>query len=186
MLRVITGTAKGMHLKVPATGLRPATDLVRGAIFSMLENLPVDWLRVLDLFSGSGALGIEALSRGADWVDFVDRERRCCDIIKINLEKTKFITQAHVYCMTVAKALSILDKEYSIVLIDPPYADTAIGDVVEQLASSKLINQDSIVVVTHSSRFSLKLNYGLLTQFKEHRHGDSTISIYQRITTRRN
>ena len=180
MLRVITGTAKGTHLKVPETGLRPATDLVRGAIFSMLENLNDDWSRVLDVFSGSGALGIEALSRGADWVDFVDRERRCCDIIKLNLEKTKFLPQAHVYCMPAAKALSILDNEYSIVIMDPPYADTSIGDVVEQLANSKLINQDSIVVVTHSSRFPLKSSYGVLNLFKEHRHGDSTISIYRK------
>jgi 16S rRNA (guanine966-N2)-methyltransferase len=180
MLRVITGTAKGTHLKVPDTGLRPCTDLVRGAIFSMLENLPADWSLVLDVFSGSGALGIEALSRGAGWVDFIDRERRCCDIIRINLEKTKFVAQAHVYCMAAAKALSVLDREYGIVLMDPPYADTSIGDLVEQLANSKLINQDSIVVVTHSSRFPLKLNYGKLIQFKEHRHGDSTISIYHK------
>jgi 16S rRNA (guanine(966)-N(2))-methyltransferase RsmD len=180
MLRVITGTAKGTLLKVPDTGLRPATDLVRGAIFSILENLTDDWSCVLDVFSGSGALGIEALSRGAGWVDFVDRERRCCDIIKINLEKTKFTAQAHVYCMAAAKALSILDKEYSIVIMDPPYADTSIGDVVEQLAKSKLINQDSIVVVTHSSRFPLQAKYDALNMFKEHRHGDSTISIYQK------
>ena len=180
MLRVITGTAKGTHLKVPETGLRPATDLVRGAIFSMLENLTDDWSRVLDVFSGSGAFGIEALSRGADWVDFVDREPRCCDIIKMNLEKTKFTAQAHVHCMPAARALSILDKEYPIVIMDPPYPDTSIGDIVEQLANSKLINQDSIVVVTHSSRFALQPKYGPLSQFKEHRHGDSTISIYRK------
>ena len=180
MLRIITGTAKGTHLKVPATGLRPATDLVRGSIFAMLENLTDDWSRVLDIFSGSGAMGIEALSRGADWVDFVDREPRCCAIIKMNLEKTNFSTQSHVYCMSAARALSLLEKEYSVVIMDPPYPDTSIGDVVEQLASSKLVNQDSIVVVTHSSRFSLKPNYGMLTQFKERRHGDSTISIYRK------
>jgi 16S rRNA (guanine(966)-N(2))-methyltransferase RsmD len=180
MLRVITGTAKGALLKVPSTGLRPATDLVRGAIFSILENLTGDWSCVLDLFSGSGALGIEALSRGAGWVDFVDCERRCCDIIEFNLEETKLRAKAHVYCGMVAKALSFLDKEYSIVLIDPPYTDTSIGDVVEQLANSKLINQDSIVVVTHSSRFPLQAKYGMLNLFKEHRHGDSTISIYRK------
>jgi len=180
MLRIITGSAKGTHLKVPETGLRPATDLVRGAIFAMLENLTDDWSRVLDVFSGSGAFGIEALSRGADWVDFVDRERRCCDIIKINLEKTKFSDKAHVYCMPADRVLSILDKEYNIVIMDPPYPDTSIGNVVEQLANSKLINQDSIVVVTHSSRFPLQQKYGTLTQFKEHRHGDSTISIYRK------
>ncbi|MDD5287847.1 MAG: 16S rRNA (guanine(966)-N(2))-methyltransferase RsmD [Dehalococcoidales bacterium] len=180
MLRVITGTAKGTHLKVPDTGLRPATDLVRGAIFSMLENMNSDWSRVLDVFSGSGALGIEALSRGADWVDFVDRERRCCDIIKFNLEKTKFTAQARVYCVAAAKALSILDKEYGIVLMDPPYADTSIVDLVEHLANSKLINEDSVVVVNHSSRFPLNAKYGALSLFKEHRHGDSTISIYRK------
>ncbi|MBN1644012.1 MAG: 16S rRNA (guanine(966)-N(2))-methyltransferase RsmD [Dehalococcoidales bacterium] len=180
MLRVITGTAKGTLLKVPGTGLRPATDLVRGAIFSILENLTDDWSRVLDLFSGSGALGIEALSRGADWADFVDRERRCCDIIKLNLEKTKLGERAQVYCSTVAKALSFLDKKYSIVLMDPPYADTTIGGVVEQLANSELLNRDSIVVVDHSSRFPLQGKYGKLNLFKEHRHGDTTISIYRK------
>ena len=180
MLRVITGTAKGTLLKVPSTGLRPATDLVRGAIFSILENLTDDWSCVLDLFSGSGALGIEALSRGTGWVDFVDRERRCCDIIKLNLEKTKLEAKAHVYCSMVTKALSFLDKEYSIVLMDPPYADTTIGGVVEQLANSKLISQDSIVVVDHSSRFPLQEKYGTLNLFKEHHHGDTTISIYRK------
>jgi len=65
---------------------------VRGAIFAMLENLTDDWSRVLDVFSGSGAMGIEALSRGADRVDFVDREPRCCAIIKMNLEKTNSLS----------------------------------------------------------------------------------------------
>lgn len=180
MLRVITGTAKGTLLKVPDTGLRPATDLVRGAIFSILENLTDDWSLVLDLFSGSGALGIEALSRGAGWVDFVDRERRCCDIIKHNLEKTKLAEKAHCYCISAQKAVSVLDKTYSIVLIDPPYADRTIGELVEQLAQAKLVGESTIVVVTHSTRFPLQKNYGSLGMFKERRHGDSTISVYRK------
>jgi 16S rRNA (guanine966-N2)-methyltransferase len=181
MLRVITGTAKGTLLKVPdVVGVRPATDLVRGAIFSILENLTDDWSCVLDLFSGSGALGIEALSRGAEWVDFVDRERRCCDIIKQNLVKTKLSERAHVYCSTVAKALTFLEKTYSIVLIDPPYKDRTTGELVEQLASSKLVGENSVIVMTHSSRFLLQSNYGTMQLLKERRHGDSTISIYRR------
>ena len=89
-MRVIAGKAKGHRLKVPkGTITRPATDLVRGAIFSILENTTDNWERVLDLFSGSGALGIEALSRGAGWVDFVERKARCCAIIRENLAKTK-------------------------------------------------------------------------------------------------
>ena len=98
-MRVITGRAKGHLLAVPkGVYVRPATDLVRGAIFSILENTASEWSRVLDLYAGSGALGIEALSRGAGWVDFVDYERRCCGIIKQNLEKTKLGANAHIYC----------------------------------------------------------------------------------------
>ena len=122
-MRVIAGKAKGHRLKAPkTTATRPATDLVRGAIFSILENRAEDWSQVLDLYSGSGALGIEALSRGAGWVDFVEHNPQTCSIIKENLEKTKFIEQAHIYCWDVAKAISVLDKEYNIILVDPPYA----------------------------------------------------------------
>jgi len=150
-MQVITGKAKGHRLKVPkGTTTRPATNLVRGAIFSILETITSDWAQVLDLFAGSGSLGIEALSRGAGWVDFVEHKPRCCDIIKQNLEKTKLSAQAHVYCCTVAKAISFLDKEYSIILMDPPYSNSSIGNLVTQLATSKLVGTNSIVVVTHS------------------------------------
>lgn len=181
MLRVITGTAKGQQLKVPkGMYVRPATDLVRGAIFSMLENSATDWSQVLDLYSGSGAMAIEALSRGAEWVDIVDRERRCCAIIKQNLEKTRLSARAHVYCCSVAKALTFLDKEYGIIVMDPPYADTTIGGVVEQLAASRLVGKDTMIIVTHSPRLSLNPAYAPLYLTAEHRHGDSVISVYRK------
>jgi 16S rRNA (guanine(966)-N(2))-methyltransferase RsmD len=180
-MRVIAGEAKGHHLKFPkGTKTRPATDLVRGAIFSMLENIASDWSLVLDLFSGSGALGIEALSRGAGWVDFVESEPKCCDIIKENLEKTKLSAQAHVYCCSVFKALSFLDKEYDIILMDPPYSNSSIGDFIIQLASSKLVGTKTTVVVTHSPRLPLNQSYATINLIKEHRHGDSCISIYHK------
>ena len=181
MMRVIAGRAKGHHLKVPkGTGIRPATDLVRGAIFSILETTTSNWSRVLDLFAGSGALGIEALSRGAGWVDFVEREPRCCSIIRENLEKTRLTEQAHVYCCSVAKALSFLEEEYSIILIDPPYADSSIGSLVQQLATSKLVGTESIIVVTHSPHLPLDSTYAPLHILKERRHGDSCITVYQK------
>jgi len=180
-MRIIAGEAKGHQIKVPrGTVVRPATDLVRGAIFSILETITSDWAQVLDLFAGSGALGIEALSRGAGWVDFVEREPRCCAIIKQNLEKTKFGTQAHIYCCSVSKAISFLDKEYNIILMDPPYSDTSIGNLVTQLAISKLVGTDSTVVVTHSSHLPLSSTYATLNLIKERRHGDSCIAIYQK------
>ena len=180
-MRVIAGKAKGRHLKFPAGApTRPATDLVKGAIFSMLENMPGKWNHVLDLFSGSGGLGIEALSRGAGRVDFVDRDPRCCAIIKENLETTGFSGQAHIYCSDVAKTLSFLDKEYDIILMDPPYADKSVGNIIEQLANSKLVGAATHLVVTHSPHFQLKPSYASLKQVKERRHGDSIIAIYEK------
>jgi len=101
-MRVIAGSAKGHRLKAPKrTATRPATDLVKGSIFSILENITDNWEYVLDLYSGSGGLGIEALSRGAGWVDFVDHAPQCCAIIKENLDKTKLSEYARVHCSTV-------------------------------------------------------------------------------------
>ena len=180
-MRIIAGKAKGHQIKVAkGTYVRPATDLVRGAIFSILETATDDWSQVLDLFAGSGALGIEALSRGADWVDFVDHEPRCCDIIKQNLEKTKLTAQAHIYCCGVVKAVSFLDKEYSIILMDPPYFNSSISNIVTQLATSKLVGINSIIVVTHSPHVPLNSTYATLNLVKQSRHGDSCIAVYQK------
>ncbi len=180
-MRVITGKLKGRHLKAPTgTKTRPVTDLMRGAIFSILENMVDDWSFVLDLFAGSGALGIEALSRGADWVDFVESERKCCAIIKENLAATKLTTQANVYCCRVEKALCFLDKEYNIILMDPPYANPTTGDIITELAASRLVGTKTTLVVSHSSRVPLNQKYGTLNIVKETRHGDSCISIFQK------
>jgi len=180
-MRVIAGVAKGHYLKFPkGAPTRPATELVRGAVFSILDNMSGGWDLVLDLFSGSGAMGIEALSRGAGWVDFVDREPKCCAIIKENLEAVKLADKAHVYCTNVARAISFLDKEYDIILMDPPYADTSIGSIIEQIANSNLVGTTTTVVVTHSPRLHLESSYATLNQIKEHRHGDSCIAIYHK------
>jgi 16S rRNA (guanine(966)-N(2))-methyltransferase RsmD len=180
-MRVIAGQAKGYVLKSPkGRKTRPATELVRGAIFSILESAADDWSLVLDLFSGSGSLGIESLSRGAGWVDFVEQEPRCCAIIKQNLEKTGFKDKSHVYCCSVTKAISFLDTEYGIILMDPPYSSPSIDRTVEQLANSKLVGGKSIVVVTHSQRRPLQPDYDSLNLLKEYRHGDSVIALYRK------
>ena len=180
-MRVIAGSAGGIHLKFPkGAPTRPATDLVRGALFSILENMSLNWDNVLDLFSGTGAMGIEALSRGANSVDFVDRDRRCCAIIKENLEAARLAEKAHVHCTSVARALSFLDKEYDIIIMDPPYPDTSIGNVIEQLAVSKLVGDTTTLVVTHSPHLQLSSKFSGLNQVLERRHGDSIIAIYQK------
>jgi 16S rRNA (guanine966-N2)-methyltransferase len=183
-MRVIAGIAKGHHLKGPERATtRPATDLVRGAIFAMLEGLASNWAMVLDMYSGTGAMGIEALSRGAGWVDFVDRQRRCCDIIKANLVSTKLADRAHVYGIEAEKAITLLNKEYDIIIMDPPYRNSAIGEIISKVANSKLVGKDTIVVVTHSIHLTLEEQYPPLILIKERRHGDSCIAIYHKEVT---
>jgi 16S rRNA (guanine966-N2)-methyltransferase len=152
-------------------------------LFSILASSVDDWSRVLDLFSGSGSLGIEALSRGAGSVDFVDQEPGCCAIIRENLEKTRLSGHARIHCTTVSRAIAMLDGEYNIVLMDPPYKDTGIGATIEQLAASKLVGKGTTLVITHSSRFKLEARYGTLVMKREYRHGDSTIAIYRKEQT---
>jgi 16S rRNA (guanine966-N2)-methyltransferase len=180
-MRVIAGSAKGHHLKGPERKTtRPATDLVRGAIFAMLEGLADDWSQVLDMYSGTGAMGIEALSRGAGWADFVDRQRRCCDIIKFNLESTKLADRARVYGIEAEKAINLLDKQYDIIIMDPPYRNEQIGEIITKVANSKLVGPKTIVVVTHSVHLTLEASYPPLSLIKERRHGDSVIALYHK------
>jgi len=180
-MRVIAGQAKGLHLESPnKSTVRPTTELVRGAIFSMLEVMIDDWTPALDMYAGSGALGIEALSRGAQWVDFVEQNAKCCSIIKGNLIKVGFQDLAHVYCMNAHQAIFRLTSKYKIVLMDPPYANAAIPSTVERLLASALINDDSTVVVQHSLSCLLAEAIGNFSLVKNRHYGDTCISIYQK------
>ncbi len=179
-MRVIAGEAKGHKLLAPkGYGTRPTTDRVRGAIFSMLEAITGDWLRVLDIFAGTGALGIEALSRGAERADFVEQEPRACAIIKQNLEKTGLQDRGHVYCVSGKRALSFLEEQYTVLFMDPPYRDKAIGAFLDQVVASPVVGEDSTLVVPHSNRLSLSPVYGGFNLVRQRRHGDTCISIYQ-------
>ena len=180
-MRITGGISRGVQLNVPKKyHIRPTTDRVRGAIFSILASLAGDWSRGLDLFAGSGALGIEALSRDAEWIDFVDQEPRCCAIIKQNLEKIGLIHKAHVYCCSVLKALTFLDGKYDIIFMDPPYSDSKLENLMMHLDSPTLLKNGSLVVIPHSSRIILSEQYGGLQLIKQKQHGDTCISIYCR------
>jgi len=180
-MRIIGGKAKGTQLKAPARQLiRPTTNLVKEAIFSILENTVSCWDRVLDLYAGSGALGIEALSRQAEWTDFVDRSRKCCDIIKYNLARTGLLEKAHIYCCSASKAVAFLSNNYDIIFMDPPYSDPFIGNLLTTIANSKLVGENTTIVVCHANRFPLSSDYDGLHLVKQRHYGDTFISIYQR------
>ncbi len=121
-MRVVGGIAGGIPLHVPKTDLRPTMDVVKNAIFSSLMDF-VSGARVLDLFAGTGGLGIEALSRGAASCVFVENDRRACDSIRRNLEKTK-LTGGEVACADAVKWIerNAQPATFDLILADPPYA----------------------------------------------------------------
>ena len=178
-MRVIAGDARGHPLKVPpGTATRPTSDYVRGAIFNLLEHLTGDWSRVLDLYAGSGALGIEALSRGANWADFVEQDARACRIIQGNLAVTHLAGRAAVHCTTVRRALGSLTEGYDIIFVDPPYADTAAYGLLPELVESQAVHQGTVLVVEYSSRMRLDGPGGAFRLLRERRYGDTTVSLY--------
>jgi len=119
-MRVTAGDAKGHTLKgPPSTATRPMTDKIRQVLFNMLASLGADLDRVLDLYAGTGSIGIEALSRGATWADFVDQSAPACAVIRANLIHTKYHDVSRVHQMPVALFLNRDDPPYDLIMLDP-------------------------------------------------------------------
>ena len=181
-MRVISGEAKGHSLKRPKeTSVRPTTDLMREAIFSALESLPVDWSHTLDLYAGTGSLGIEALSRGSKEVDFVDHNPKCCDIIRENLRLIGFDQQAHVHRLDARKALHTLKKQYGLIFMDPPYSEQPDLTALAEIASSNIVGKQTTIVMEHSRKLKPETKYGNYQLIKNLCHGDTWVSIYQHV-----
>jgi 16S rRNA (guanine966-N2)-methyltransferase len=179
-MRVIAGKAKGHHLKgPPSSATRPMSDKIRQALYSSLASLGVEPLRVLDLYAGTGSIGIEALSRGAEWVDFVDQSSAACAVIRANLAHTKFSDLARVHQMAVTAYLRRSQDPYDFVILDPPYADPAIPEVLSEIGSAALVQSGTVVAIGHSPRVELDETIGRLVLLKVRCHGDSCFSIYE-------
>jgi 16S rRNA (guanine966-N2)-methyltransferase len=182
-MRVITGSAKGHHLKAPhSLRTRPMLEKVRGSLFSVLQGYLGTWSgsRVLDLYAGSGSLGIEALSRGAEWCDFVEVNAAACRIIAENLEHTRLADRARVHQVRVQPFLRGMHegKKYGIIFLDPPYADPAVGETLAAVAGCSLVDAGTLVAVHYAVRIELAGLYGPLRQLDKRRLGDSMLSIY--------
>ena len=181
-MRVITGTAKGHHLKAPkGMGTRPMLDRVKESLFSVLDGYgPLRW-HVLDLYAGTGSLGIECLSRGAAWADFVEQKQHVCGIIRENLAHTRFTERAQVWGMPVMRYVhNARPKElYAIIFMDPPYADPHIEDTMRSVIASAILAEDGLLIVGHSPRVELADAYEGIQRRKFRRLGDSCFSIYE-------
>ncbi len=175
------GAFKGRRLKgVAAPGVRPTSELVRGAIFNILGPLDINHRRAMDLYAGSGSLGIEALSRGVEWVDFVERHPRQCEALKQNLETVRISDRAKVHCLEVARALENMEGVYSLVLMDPPYKLQTVGEVLNALGDSDLLEENATLVVGHSKRLALMDRYTNMERISSHRYGDSMVDFYSK------
>ena len=191
MMRVASGEARGIRLKGAAVaGIRPTTERVRAAIFNILESSQVVDRRVVDLFAGTGSLGIEALSRGAAWADFVERNRRQCVDLQDNLTRTGYAGAGRVHCTEALRWLKqsdvvgpdVVDPEgghYGLVLLDPPYRMGDPTTTLEALSASGLLEGDACVVVGHSSRLALSDTVGNLHRCDRRKYGDNAIAFYR-------
>ena len=177
-MRVIAGSAKRMTLKAPkGMKTRPTTDKVKGAIFNVLADLVVD-ARVLDAFAGSGALGIEALSRGASFVDFFDKDRQAQAVIKDNLEHTGMQEFAKVHSGQAEKLIPVGKGGYNLVFLDPPYNQGLVGVIEDVLLLPNMLTNDAVVVLETNSKDMELLKSDLWECYKTSVYGDTAVIYY--------
>lgn len=183
-MRIISGSARGRRLKgPPSPATRPMADKIKGALFNSLASLGVEPDAVLDLYAGTGNIGIEALSRGATRADFVDQGREQCAVIRDNLAATGFDSVARVHQTPVRSYIAGARATYDFVIMDPPYADPGIVETLELLGASSLVQSGSIVVLGHWPRLELPERIGRLERLRNRCHGDSCFSIYEAAPT---
>jgi 16S rRNA (guanine966-N2)-methyltransferase len=179
-MRVISGSARGRKLKgPPSSATRPMADKIKGALFNSLASLEVEPEAVLDLYAGTGNIGIEALSRGAIRADFVDQGKDQCAVIRDNLETTGFANVARVHQASVRSFIETARLTYDFVIMDPPYADADIIEILDLLGASSLVQSGSIVVIGHWPRIELPETLGRLERLRHRCHGDSCFSVYE-------
>ena len=179
-LRVSAGSVKGQRLLgTLSVQARPTTERVKAAIFNILNEQVYFGQRILDLYAGSGSLGIEALSLGADWTDFVEKNSRQCSVIEENLTRTGFQGKSRVHCGDSEKLLEVLKGPYSLVLLDPPYKMDGLVDVVRKISRSPLlISESSCVVVGHSRHLELPEQVEELTLKSHRQYGDNMVDFF--------
>ena len=184
-MRIISGSARGRRLFSPSNLLiRPTADRVKESLFNILGDLLVsfDSFRVLDIFAGTGNLGIEALSRGAAQAVFVDNHKESVTLVLKNLQLVGFTGRARVLEKEAIPALRYLEKRESpfhLVFIDPPYRLGLAEKVLEYLAGSLLVDANSLVVAEYSAREAIPTAFAGLREFDRRVYGDTAISFFR-------
>ena len=182
-MRVISGECKGRPLKaVPGSGTRPTTDKVKEAIFNIIGPY-FESGTGLDLFAGSGGLGIEALSRGLEKVIFVDKDFKAMQTVKSNLDSCGYTEKSEVYRNEAGRALKAVIKrelKFHYIFLDPPYKKQKLQELLEEIEENDLLIESGYVVCEHSSDIVLPKDIGRLRTIRKESYGIIGITIYQK------
>lgn len=182
-MRIIGGTARGRKLKTQAgRATRPTADRVREAIFNIVSS-KVPNAAILDLFAGSGAMGIEALSRGASSAVFIESDRDAAATIKSNLDACVFAAPSKVIVGMLPKALGrfiINEENFDLIFIDPPYESGLAEKTLFAVAERNMICADGIAIIEHSVRETMPEDATTLIKAREKKYGSTLISFYER------
>jgi len=181
-MRVIAGTQKGRRLHGPqGPGLRPTADRVKEALFSILGNRIVG-ARFLDLYAGTGSIGIEALSRGARRVTFVESNPAALRVLRTNVAQCKLDASAEIQTCPAGAFLRRLAKtadQYDIIFADPPYQPEHLAELWPTLAETVVVAPDALIVLEHSSKSAVPPAHGRLNLLRQYRYGDTTLSVFE-------
>ena len=179
-MRVITGTARGIQLKTPEGMVtRPTSDRVKEAMFSII-HFEVPGAAVLDLFGGTGQLGIEALSRGAKSAVFVDAGEPACRLIKENLKRTRLEGQGRVIRSDYLDYLSRCRETFDIILLDPPYAEVFLETALKRITEIDILETNGIIVTERPLGKELPWEFEGFTRSKDYKYGKTILAIYRK------
>ena len=179
-MRVITGKARGIQLKTPE-GLqtRPTSDRVKEALFSIIQ-FDVPGRRVLDLFGGTGQLGIEALSRGATGAVFVDAGDKACSLIRENLRRCKMDKDAQIIRSDYLQYLQTCRDKFGIVFLDPPYAEVFLENALKKITEIDILESGGIIVAERPVGKDLPWDFPGFTRSKDYKYGNTLLTLYRK------
>lgn len=179
-MRVITGKARGVQLKTPDGMLtRPTTDRVKEALFSII-HFEIPGARVLDLFGGTGQLGIEALSRGAKKAVFVDAQENACKLIKENLDRAKMTQDGLVVRSDYLQYLNRCRERFDIILLDPPYAEVFLENALKRITEIDILESNGIIVAERPVGKELPWEFEGYTRSKDYKYGKTLLTVYRK------
>lgn len=179
-MRVITGKARGVQLKTPdGMATRPTTDRVKEALFSIIQ-FEIPGATVLDLFGGTGQLGIEALSRGAKRAVFVDAGEPACRLIRENLKRTKLEAAATVIRSDYLDYLKRCRETFQIIFLDPPYAEVFLENALKRITEIDILQSGGIIVAERPVGKDLPWEFEGFTRSRDYKYGNTLLTVYRK------